>query len=81
MDFAADRADLSLEGADMGVRTMSKAPASIALWNTRAAVCRGDDEMMYAVHEVVAHKVTKVKTHTRVGNIKPNGAGIRTSAV
>ena len=60
--FTADGADLSLERTDTGVRAMSKVPASVALRNTRAAVCRGDDETMFAVHKVTAYKVAKVKT-------------------
>ena len=81
MGFTADGADLSFEGADTGVRAMSKAPASVALRNARAAVRRGDDETMFAVHEVAAYKVTKVETRARVSDVKPDGAGIRTSAV
>ena len=67
--FTADGADLSLERTDTGVRAMSKTPASVALRNARAAVCRGDDETMFAVHEVAAYKATKVETRVRVSDV------------
>ena len=79
--FTVDGADLSLERTDMGVRAMSKTPASVALRNTRAVVCRGDHKTMFALHKVAAYKVAKVETRTRVSDIKPDGASIRTSAV
>ena len=63
MGFTANGADFFFERADTGVRAMSKAPASVALWNARAVVCRGDDKTMFAIHKVAAYKVANVKTH------------------
>ena len=62
--FSADGADLSLERTDMGIRTVSKTPAMVALRNARGTVHRRDNETMFAIYEVTVYKITKVETHT-----------------
>ena len=79
--FSAQRAELHLERADVGITFMPELPAAIALGNASTTFGRSKDETMTAVHERVADEVSKVETRTGVCNVKPDRAGVGVTCI
>ena len=77
----AEGTEGSLEGADPGIRTMTKLPATSALGEADAFLGRSNDEAVPAIHKGLPDEVLHGETTARVVDIEPHRPRVRGARV
>ena len=68
----AERAEGSLEWADLGIRVMTESPALSALDKANVFFGRGNDKVMLAIHEGLTDEVLHGETAAGVMDVEPH---------